>query len=575
MKKINFILGLATMVAMSTMFTACSSDEEMMQGQLQSNRLTLTSSVGMTRSVSTDLQVTQLASGVKVGAFVIQEDTPTATGNNNQLTADGSGNFTYATAMTWPATGSVSIYAYAPYNSTYTVSADNAFTVAADQSSDDGYIASDLIYGIPTANNPISESQSTSGNVAMSFSHKLTKLVVTLVKNTGSEIDLKGATVSIINTLPSTTINPSTGAIGAASGTATTIKAATFATTATEFKAAAVIVPQTVAANTNLVKIETTDGKTYQAKLDAEVTFATGKAYNYTITIGEAVALTTMTLNGGNVTNWDDDNTVLASNADEVAAPVTYGIGDYLLADGTLVKAAAIGDQTPAAIIFSTTVSATDAAAGYGAYAMALKRYKNRTFVADADHSAKMSTGAGTWSEGLNDLDGLTHTTAMLASDYYAALSDDNKAASVINLSGFTPAISGTTNSGWYLPSFGQMIQIMNAFGQAGIVESTVTVPEGGIGSSSAFYTSAANDLTTLVTNMQANVTKADNDLFAVGNIVYATSTENNSTSSSHLQKFWSIQCAEAGTYAFGKNTSRGSNGRSVIPVTAVKLPTE
>ena len=476
--------------------------------------------------------------------------------------------------MTWPATGSVSIYAYAPYNSTYTVSADNAFTVAADQSSNDGYIASDLIYGIPTANNPISESQSTSGNVAMSFSHKLTKLVVTLVKNTGSEIDLKGATVSIINTLPSTTINPSTGAIGAASGTATTIKAATFATTATEFKAAAVIVPQTIAANTNLVKIETTDGKTYQAKLATEVTFAAGKAYNYTITIGEAVALTTMTLNGGNVTNWDDDNTVLASNADEVAAPVTYGIGDYLLADGTLVKAAAIGDQTPAAIIFSTTVSATDAAAGYGAYAMALKRYKNRVFHADADNTAKMATGAGTWAQGLADLDGRTNTETMLASAYYAARSDEEKAASVINMSEFTPALSGTTNSGWFLPSFGQMVQIMNQFGEAGITETTVNDGDN-IASGSAFYTSAADALTTLVANMQANAPKADDDLFAVGSIVYATSTENNSTSSAHLQKFWSIQCAAAGTYAFGKNTQRGTNGRSVIPVTAVKLPTE
>lgn len=580
MKSISYYLGLATVVAVTAAFTACSTDDESFAKEQQSEQkqLTLTSTVAKVsaakaprRTINTDLQATQLANGQKVGAYVVQNETPTPTGNNTLLTADGNGGFTYATAMSWPASGAVSIYAYAPYNNSYSISAANAFSVAADQSTDEGYLASDLVYGVPTANNPISETND--GNVAMSFGHKLAKVVINIVNNE-STVDVKGATVSIINTLPSTTINLTTGAIAEASGSATTIKTATFAATATEFKSAVIIVPQTVSAGTQLVKIEAGE-KTFFAKVGADFTFVGGKQYNFTVNIGTPAVQTTLTLNGGEVANWDDATESLSDIAEEAVGPVVYGIGDYLLADGTLVKVSALGDQTPAAIIFSTTVSETDAAAGYGAYAMALKRYKNRTFVADADNPNMMSTGAGTWPEGLNDLDGRTHTADMLASDYYTARSAEEKAAFIANFTDFTPALSGTTNSGWYLPSFGQMIQIMNQFGEAGIVEATVTVPEGGIGSGSAFYTSPADALTTLVGKVQTNVTTADADLFAVGNIVYATSTENNSSSSAHKQKFWSVQCVAAGTYAFGKNTGRGTNGRSVIPVTAVKLPTE
>lgn len=299
MKKINYFLSLAMIAALSATFTACSSDEEASEQQQANNRLTLTSSVQLTRSTNTELQNVQIASGNHAGAFVV--DGSTTAVNNNDLTADGSGNFT-GNAMTWPSSGSASIYAYAPYNSSWGVNTANSFSVSADQSSDANYLASDLLYGVPTATNPVS--QTSDGNVAMSFSHKLAKIVVT-VNNTNQDVTLGGSSVNILNTLPTTSLNPTNGALGTASGTATSIKAATFATSATEFKAAAVIVPQTVAANTDFVVIYTSD-KAYTAKLGSATTFESGKLYKYTVSIGSGSVETSLTLNGGDVSDWQE-----------------------------------------------------------------------------------------------------------------------------------------------------------------------------------------------------------------------------------------------------------------------------
>ena len=570
--KLSLLLTAATMLTL----VACSSDEVESTSTSQGERaISLTSSVAMTRAESNLQSSTLVSTSVKVGAFGVSGSDVIERNNNIQYAVDANGVLNASSrAMIWPQTGSASIYAYAPYAEGWTYNEAHEFTVKTDQSTGANYLASDLLYGVP-AKNPVKE---TTEAIPVKFVHKLAKLTVTITKASGASITLKGGTLSVLNTKIGTTFTPNTGAITAASGTATVIKAGTL-NSETPSALSVIVVPQQLAANTRFLMVEA-GGKTYVAKLPAATTFEGGKAYELTATVGEAPAPAgeALTISSTTITDWD--RTLGTTPLGKMGDAVVYGVGDYLLADGTLVKAAALGDQTPAAIIFSTTVSATDATAGYGAYAMALKRYKNRVFhAATADENkAKMSTGAGTWAQGLGDLDGRTHTANMLASAYYAERTDEEKAVSVINMSGFTPALSGTTNSGWFLPSFGQMIQIINTFGEAAI--SGTTVEDGdNIGSGSAFYISATGALTTLVNKVQTNVPKADADLFAVGNIVYATSTENNSTSSAHQQKFWSIQCASTGdnpdTYAFGKNTSRGTNGRSVIPVTAVKLPTE
>lgn len=573
MKKNILLKGLMATVAMTAAFTSCSNNELDGARNAQVDRLTLTSQVRMTRTTNQNLQATQIAKDVKVGAYITQNSAATSTGDNVELTADGNGNLSGGN-MTWPTSGNVDIYAYAPYNSTASLSNAYEFTVQADQSSDANYLASDLLYA-----NATNQAKTTDGNVALTFAHKLTKLNIN-IENKNSEVDLKGATVSITGTLPSTTLTLTSGALAAASGNATTIKAATFAEDAETFKSSAIIVPQTISSGSKFALIST-GTKTLTAKLGSEVTFASGKSYTYNITInGNGEVESTLTLNNAQVTDWDSNTDALPGTAEE---SITYGVGDYILSDGTLLKANKLDDTNKskvAAIIFSTTVSNTDAAAGYGAYAMSVKRYPNRYFTNITDYTEALGEAVTTWSAALNDLDGLTKTEKMLGSDYYTTglSTEDDKAKFIANMSGISglTKISSESISKWFLPSFGQIVQIMNEFGKAGITASTV---ENGDNISSASVIYSNENLATLVSNLNEAISKplGNSDFIAIGNIQFATSSENGG--SGNKTKYWCFETASSdsstGTWKFGKNYGRGNNSRNVIPVVAIKLSTE
>ena len=254
----------AAMLAASTTFTSCSNEDELGARPTDGRTpIILTSNIA-TRTVNTQLQETDIAQGVQVGVFV----TPTAAGeliaDNAVITSDGKGSFT-GTIGNYPAGegATVGIYAYAPYNSAWTGKLNEAqtFTVKTDQTADVDYLASDLLYGTPQ-NNAVAASENA---VQVQFKHKLTK--INLAFNTeGTEIDLKGATVSLVNVLTQTTINLSDGTLGTSTATAD-IAVAKFASNATQFAASAIIVPQTVSANADFVRVQLADGTTYDANI--------------------------------------------------------------------------------------------------------------------------------------------------------------------------------------------------------------------------------------------------------------------------------------------------------------------
>ena len=317
MKKLSIIsLAIAAMT-----FVGCSSEEgvnETVNGQKPS--LTFVSYVGGSRRAATNLQQTQIAEGVKAGVFVNNQNGYITGGNNAQLTANGAGAFTGA-PIYFPEDGSaVSVYAYAPYSTAFNdMAAVNAdFTIAANQSTDAGYLASDLLWGIPTGTNSFTE---TNPVVALNFKHMLSKLTVKFKTSAQTDVDLKGSTINIVNTLPSTTLKVADGTLGTAKGTATSIKAATFATDATTFTASAIIVPQTVATG-SFIQVILTNGKMLNAKLNAEATFASGKSYTYVVNIsgqgGDVFA--EIELNS-TVTDWDDNTTPLSGDVTEEDAP--------------------------------------------------------------------------------------------------------------------------------------------------------------------------------------------------------------------------------------------------------------
>ncbi len=320
MKANKMLFGMASlMVALS--FTACSS-EDADNEQMSVNRnsvINLTSSLAQTRAAS-DPQTSALNTSNKVGVFVTSNAETITNGNNNEHSVGATGALITTNTMNYPAEdgAEVDIFAYAPYASGMALSSDNAFSVATDQSTDDGYLASDLVYASKTG-----QTASTSA-VSLTFAHKLSKLNIT-INNTNTDIDMTNAIVYVTGTKIATTFNPSTGAVGEASGSATDIKAVSALGTGTT--ACAVIVPQDIAAQTELVKI-VAGSKTLVAKLATATTFAAGSAYNFTANITKDDVV--LTLSSTAVTDWSSSDlgaATMEEKTTEVTSPfyATFG----------------------------------------------------------------------------------------------------------------------------------------------------------------------------------------------------------------------------------------------------------
>ena len=313
------------MIAASTSFTSCSNEDEL--GARPSDGrtpITLTSNIA-TRTVNTELQETEIANGVQVGVFVAPTQAGELIADNAQITSDGNGGLAGPIGNYPTEEGAtVGIYAYAPYNSAWTGKLNEAqtFAVQTNQTADADYLASDLLYGTPQ-NNAVAASENA---VQVQFKHKLTK--INLAFNTeGTEIDLKGATVSLANVMTQTTINLSDGTLGTSTAPAD-VTVAKFASDATRFAASAVIVPYTTTAGDQFVRVQLEDGTTYEANISSAFTFETGKQYTYTATFTE---------NGlelklqSTIEGWEDGAQNPSGNTEE---KIVYGVGDYITSDG-------------------------------------------------------------------------------------------------------------------------------------------------------------------------------------------------------------------------------------------------
>ena len=289
--KTNSFLFLAA--ASSMMLAACSKDNGQLidDGQI---RLSTANVISETRSTDQSLQLTQFANGEKVGIFLVENSTNSTTGSQLtsgdnvtvynsgsplEYTANGEGGLSITNAQYWPTSGNgLFIYGVYPSSSAsaYTETAKE-FSVKTDQSTDANYKASDLMTGVP-ASNPVSR---TTSAVPLTFKHLLTKVNITLTAGAGfSSSDLASAEVYILNTKPTTTFSVASQTIGDASGSAQEI------TVCTGTAGSAIIVPQTLNANTNFIKVEV-GGGAYIYKLAAQTSFSASSVYTYSITVNK------------------------------------------------------------------------------------------------------------------------------------------------------------------------------------------------------------------------------------------------------------------------------------------------
>lgn len=272
-------------------------------------RMVLTSTVSQTRSTNLNIQTTQLANGNTTGVFITDEEAELLS-ENIKLTADGDGGFIYSRDLFWPLEGKANIYAYGPYQEAWTdqFGKETTFTVAADQTTDKGYLESDLVYGLPAMSNPVSQSANA---IALSFVHKLVKINITITNET--QTSLEGATISLKDMATSVGINTRTGALGKSSGTGT-VSVAKLATNSDIYHCSAITVPQTLNYGSKVVRLELKDGSSHVATLRTDMELESGKTYNFSINVG--VGGPELNVSASTLAKWDSDTADLEGDID-------------------------------------------------------------------------------------------------------------------------------------------------------------------------------------------------------------------------------------------------------------------
>lgn len=279
--------------------TACSNDDEIKVGG--DNAILLTSSLNVAETrAATNIQTSAFDAGETVDVYITENNggnNPTTYPQPIEYSTAAGGALTVGTQYYYPTSGNgVNIYALYPA----TAATGELFTIKEDQSTDANYKASDLMYGKPATNNPVSPSANA---VDIQFSHLLSKVTINLIAG-ANVTSLDGAKVELLGVKPSTTLTASKDgcSIGAASGDATPITVMTATETVTS--GSAIIVPQTLP---EMFLQVTLDGATLTGKLASGAPELTaGYAYTYDITVnmrGGALEIE------GSITPWTDGGT--------------------------------------------------------------------------------------------------------------------------------------------------------------------------------------------------------------------------------------------------------------------------
>ncbi len=305
MKKTK-LFGLAIVATlMGASFSACTNEAD--EVLAQESEIKLTSQLeSNSRTTNTQLQSTSIVANRSVGISIANAKNPH---NNIAWKVNADGSLTNIGEKVYWGNGNASIYAYHPYNEDWT-GTDHIFTVQTNQSTDEGYLNSDLLYGWK------GNVSHTSSPIAIPFLHHLSKINITLTSNE----DLNGAKIYICNTYNSLTINPKSNSNWAnisvkTDGNKNDIYAGQI--TEAPYAVSAIIIPQRVIADTKFIKINF-DGKDYFYVLPTDQCFEQGEFYNYTLNLTKKQELVEISSIKLDVIEWgDNDNNDFTGNAGE------------------------------------------------------------------------------------------------------------------------------------------------------------------------------------------------------------------------------------------------------------------
>lgn len=290
MKTNKFLSSMAGMMVAIGITSCASGDDDLGQERaFVHHEISLMATMAATRAAG-DPQTGALNTSNKVGVYVTYGAATIANGDNNEHSVAANGDLTTGNTMSYPIEdgASVNIYAYAPRQSAWNYGAEKAFSVAADQSSDEGYLKSDLLYASRAA-------ASQTSAVSLSFSHKLARLAVTVKTDAGTT--LTDATVKIVGTKPSTVLTLADGTISEATGTAQdiTIASGINITAGQSQTLYAVVVPQIIAANTPLIEVRD-GGRVWKYHFTQAMSFVSGQSHS--LSVGVSTNKVTSTISG-------------------------------------------------------------------------------------------------------------------------------------------------------------------------------------------------------------------------------------------------------------------------------------
>ena len=283
--KTNRIIQLAAGVLL---FTACSSDfyKEYINGRvpISLGYETLTAKEATRTAAATNLNDANIAAGRSV---MVRISTNSGSSYNDyEYTTNATAGAMVAPSEKpyYPTSGTVKIVAYHPYN------AGTTFAVAEDQTNNDSYNQSDLMFS-----DNLSSLAKTSETVNLQFTHKMAKLVVTATAGDGvSEI----RTITLKNVKRQVSFNQTTGDVGEATA------AETGSTNVVLFKdgsaatgtGAALIPAQTIEGD--VIAIETDQG-TAVYNVPAGKAFNANTKYTISVTVNRTAVGATNTITWG------------------------------------------------------------------------------------------------------------------------------------------------------------------------------------------------------------------------------------------------------------------------------------
>lgn len=252
-----------------------------------------------------DIQSTQIVDGATVGIFAYQ-----TSGNPLTNAVNNPHEVAYYTTdddqtraklnptdkkIAWPSNDSedpVNVRAYAPHQAGNAALEELTFTVSDDQSTEDGYIASDFLYA------SVNGCKAVNGGVNLMFDHLFTKVVFYLYEGNSSVV-LEGATVKLNNVAKTAQINLASGSIKSTSNKGD-ITIHTFPADQSSDYVCSAIFPAHNFAAAKFMTITDVNGKEYTVSLGNK-TFAPGKVYTYGVNVKTAMEIYPTA-----ITNWQE-----------------------------------------------------------------------------------------------------------------------------------------------------------------------------------------------------------------------------------------------------------------------------